>query len=67
MVFEERVTETPKPVVPSLLETDSGELWNSVQVRIERVKQVYGEIGKKGGIQGLSQLALRVLGVTEMQ
>jgi hypothetical protein len=29
-------------------------LWNSVQARIETVKQVYGEIGRKGGMQGRS-------------
>ncbi len=32
----------------------SEELWNSVQARIEMVKQVYGEIGRKGGMQGRS-------------
>ena len=30
------------------------ELWTSVQARIETVKQVYGEIGRKGGMQGRS-------------
>jgi site-specific DNA recombinase len=30
----------------------SGELWASVQSRIETVKHVYGEIGRKGGMQG---------------
>jgi site-specific DNA recombinase len=30
------------------------ELWDSVQARIEIVKQVYGEIGRKGGMQGRS-------------
>ena len=30
------------------------DLWNSVQARIETVKQVYGEIGRKGGMQGRS-------------
>jgi len=29
-------------------------LWNTVQARIETVKQVYGEIGRKGGMQGRS-------------
>jgi site-specific DNA recombinase len=32
----------------------SEELWASVQTRIETVKQVYGEIGRKGGMQGRS-------------
>jgi hypothetical protein len=32
----------------------SEDLWKSVQNRIERVKQVYGEIGRKGGMQGRS-------------
>lgn len=32
----------------------SEDLWNSVQARIETVKQVYGEIGRKGGMQGRS-------------
>jgi site-specific DNA recombinase len=32
----------------------SEELWGSVQARIEIVKQVYGEIGRKGGMQGRS-------------
>lgn len=32
----------------------SEELWASVQARIETVKQVYGEIGRKGGMQGRS-------------
>ena len=32
----------------------SEELWDSVQARIEIVKQVYGEIGRKGGMQGRS-------------
>ena len=32
----------------------SENLWNSVQARIETVKQVYGEIGRKGGMQGRS-------------
>jgi site-specific DNA recombinase len=32
----------------------SEELWNSVQARIRTVKQLYGEIGKKGGMQGRS-------------
>jgi hypothetical protein len=30
----------------------SEELWNSVQARIEIVKRVYGEIGRKGGMLG---------------
>ena len=30
------------------------ELWASVQARIETVKQVYGEIGSKGGMRGRS-------------
>jgi len=30
----------------------SEELWNAVQARIETVKQLYGEIGRKGGMQG---------------
>ena len=30
------------------------ELWTTVQARIETVKQVYGEIGSKGGMQGRS-------------
>jgi site-specific DNA recombinase len=32
----------------------SEELWAAVQARIETVKQVYGEIGRKGGMQGRS-------------
>ena len=32
----------------------SEDLWNSVQGRIETVKQLYGEIGRKGGMQGRS-------------
>jgi site-specific DNA recombinase len=32
----------------------SEELWSSVQARFETVKQVYGEIGRKGGIKGRS-------------
>lgn len=32
----------------------SEELWASVQARIETVKQVYGEIGRKGGMRGRS-------------
>ncbi len=32
----------------------SEDLWKSVQNRTERVKQVYGEIGRKGGMQGRS-------------
>lgn len=32
----------------------SEELWAAVQARIETVKQVYGEIGSKGGMQGRS-------------
>jgi len=32
----------------------SEDLWKSVQNRIERVKQIYGEIGRKGGMQGRS-------------
>jgi hypothetical protein len=32
----------------------SEELWDSVQARIETVKQIYGEIGRKGGMQGRS-------------
>ena len=32
----------------------SEDLWSSVQARIETVKQVYGEIGRKGGMQGRS-------------
>lgn len=36
----------------------SEELWNSVQARIEMVKQVYGEIGRKGGMQGRSVSSL---------
>src|ERR1700747_2839799 len=32
----------------------SEELWASVQARIETVKQVFGEIGRKGGMQGRS-------------
>jgi site-specific DNA recombinase len=32
----------------------SEELWNSVEARIETVKQLYGEIGRKGGMQGRS-------------
>jgi site-specific DNA recombinase len=32
----------------------SEELWASVQARIAIVKQVYGEIGRKGGMQGRS-------------
>ena len=30
------------------------ELWNAVQARIETVKQLYGEIGGKGGMRGRS-------------
>lgn len=30
------------------------DLWESVQARIETVKQLYGEIGRKGGMQGRS-------------
>src|SRR6202047_4659416 len=30
----------------------SEELWNAVPARIETVKQLYGEIGRKGGMQG---------------
>ena len=30
------------------------ELWTSVQTRIETVKQLYGEIGRKGGMKGRS-------------
>ena len=30
------------------------ELWNSVEARIATVKQLYGEIGRKGGMQGRS-------------
>jgi site-specific DNA recombinase len=29
-------------------------LWNAVEARIETIKQVYGEIGRKGGMQGRS-------------
>jgi site-specific DNA recombinase len=32
----------------------SDELWSAVQSRIETVKQLYGEIGKKGGLAGRS-------------
>jgi hypothetical protein len=32
----------------------SEELWVAVQARIETVKQLYGEIGQKGGMQGRS-------------
>jgi hypothetical protein len=32
----------------------SEELWNAVEARIETVKQIYGEIGRKGGMQGRS-------------
>ena len=32
----------------------SEELWAAVQVRIETVKHIYGEIGRKGGMQGRS-------------
>jgi DNA invertase Pin-like site-specific DNA recombinase len=32
----------------------SEDLWKSVQNRIETVKQVYGKIGRKGGMQGRS-------------
>jgi site-specific DNA recombinase len=32
----------------------SEELWNAVQSRIRTVKELYGEIGKKGGMQGRS-------------
>jgi len=32
----------------------SEELWTSVRTRIDTLKQVYGEIGRKGGMQGRS-------------
>ena len=32
----------------------SDELWNAVQGRIETVRQLYGEIGRKGGMAGRS-------------
>jgi len=32
----------------------SEELWTAVQARIETIKEVYGEIGSKGGMQGRS-------------
>lgn len=37
------------------------ELWTAVQARIEKVKQVYGEIGSKGGMQGRSVNSLYLL------
>jgi site-specific DNA recombinase len=51
-----RRTPQDKWVVRELAEQRivSEDLWKSVQNRIETVKQIYGEIGRKGGMQGRS-------------
>jgi site-specific DNA recombinase len=51
-----RRTPQDKWVVRELAEQRivSEDVWKSVQARIETVKQVYGEIGRKGGMQGRS-------------
>jgi len=51
-----RKTEREKWVIREVPEQRivSDELWAAVQSRIETVKQLYGEIGKKGGMSGRS-------------
>jgi site-specific DNA recombinase len=55
-----RKTDKDKWVVQEIPEQRivTDELWASVQTRIETVNQLYGEIGRKGGMQGRSASSL---------